>query len=169
MERFTLRTETDTATAHPGIPIFFIHSIEAPFCNLPGCWCKTDKANLAPFLAAIHNGALTVQEAASFFKGKGTPMTPKNVSVGSGTIVATKRDFIEGYQAGHLTYMAERQSIPCTDEQLTRLFLKKLESMETSTPYGMGFIVGWLATLSSKGLKSVSVPVSPDDQFMEGA
>lgn len=159
MEHLTLRTETDTATPRPVIPIFLIHSIDAPFCNLPGCWCHPDKANLAPFLAAIQNGELTVHMAASFWKRKETPMTPKNVSVGTGTIIATRRDFIEGYQAGHLSYMAARASHPhpYTDEEITAMFFSRLEDITISDAYSIGFIAGFLHTLAVKGIRKLSL------------
>ena len=66
MEHFTLRTETDTATPRPVIPIFLIHSLQAPFCHQPGCWCQAGKAQIAPLLEAIRNGELRLREAFSF-------------------------------------------------------------------------------------------------------
>ncbi len=35
-------------------------------------------------------------------------MNPKIVNVGAGVVLATKTDFINGYRAGHLAFMAER-------------------------------------------------------------
>ena len=80
-------------------------------------------------------------------------MSAKLLPIGNGFILLTNEDFAVGYQAGHLAYMVARHGIPCTDEQLTELFLEQLESTERSSRYGMGFVVGWLATLATKDLK----------------
>ena len=83
-------------------------------------------------------------------------MTAKLVPVGNGFILMSSEEFATGYQAGHLAYMSERPSAPHTDEQLTELFMERLEDVALSTPYSMGFVVGWLATLSTKGLSPIA-------------
>lgn len=78
---------------------------------------------------------------------------PKAISIGTGSILATNRDFVNGFQAGHLAYMAamKRHPEPYTDTYLVELFLNKLESMEYPSSYGIGFAVGWLNTLANRG------------------
>ena len=75
------------------------------------------------------------------------------ISFGKGTITATSRDFVNGFQAGHLAYMATRKRLPerYTDVYIVELFLEKLEDMKLSSPYGIGYAVGWLNTLARKG------------------
>jgi len=86
-------------------------------------------------------------------QSKGENMSAKLTAFGNGYILITNEEFASGYQAGHLAFMAERRSIPCSDEELTALFLKRLEDMAYTSLYGMGFLVGWLTTLANKGLK----------------
>ncbi|HEU5376686.1 MAG TPA: hypothetical protein VFV38_14720 [Ktedonobacteraceae bacterium] len=96
-------------------------------------------------------------------------MTARPLSIGNGVLFATSEDFLNGYQAGHLAYIAQKCAAPSSDEELSALFLEKLESMETSSLYAVGFIVGWLNTLASKGTNlsprrvSVNVAVSVDE------
>lgn len=77
----------------------------------------------------------------------------QSISFGKGTITATNRDFVNGFQAGHLTYMAtrKRHPEPYTDTYLVELFLEKLEDMKLSSPYGIGYAAGWLNTLARHG------------------
>ena len=84
-------------------------------------------------------------------------MEQRTVKVGTGILLATKTDFVNGYQAGHLTYRAAtaKHPYPYSDEEITDLFLEKLEDMTLSCPYGIGFAVGWLATLAAKGGQTV--------------
>lgn len=70
MEHLTLRAETDTATSRPVIPIYFIHTIQTPVCDLPGCWCQNNKATIAQYLTAIGKSELMLHEAASFAENK---------------------------------------------------------------------------------------------------
>jgi hypothetical protein len=80
-------------------------------------------------------------------------MPERPLPVGKGFIFATREDFLNGYQAGHLTYMAARTKHPqlYTDEEMRELFFEKLEDMSLTTTYGIGFVVGWLHTLASNG------------------
>lgn len=70
MEHFTLRTETDTATPRQRIPVYFIHTIQTPFCNRDDCWCQTNKATIARLFTAINNDKMTLHEAVSFTENK---------------------------------------------------------------------------------------------------
>ena len=80
-------------------------------------------------------------------------MPPKTIQIGNGSILATKEDFVNGYQAGHLAYTLAKNlhPAPFTDEYLTNLFIDKLEDMGLTTLYGIGYAVGWLGTLANKG------------------
>lgn len=79
-------------------------------------------------------------------------MSAKLISIGNGFILLTNEEFASGYQAGHLAFMVEKHRLPCSDQQLTTLFLERLEDLQYSSPYGIGFIVGWITTLANKGL-----------------
>lgn len=70
MEPFNLRYQTDTAQPQDIVPIYFMHSVENPFCPLPGCWCHTDQEKIAAVLEHIKNGVMTLREAADFADGK---------------------------------------------------------------------------------------------------
>lgn len=80
-------------------------------------------------------------------------MEEKPVSVGKGFVLAPHEDFLNGYQAGHLTYMAARTKHRelYTDDEITELFLEKLEDVTLSSLYSIGFAVGWLHTVASNG------------------
>lgn len=90
-------------------------------------------------------------------------MSAKLVSVGNGFMLVTSEEFATGYLAGHLAYMVERRGIPISDDELSTLFLARLADPQESQLSGIGFLVGWVATLANKGLKSrepVSLPAS---------
>jgi hypothetical protein len=80
----------------------------------------------------------------------------KAIQIGNGTIQAKREDFINGFQAGHLVYVAAKKlhPEPYSDEYVVSLFLDKLEDMRFSSAYGIGFAVGWLNTLASEGKKA---------------
>lgn len=78
-------------------------------------------------------------------------MTPRTVQVGTGSLLITKEDFLNGYQAGHLACMTEGRSVLFTDETLRMLIMDKLESLEYSEPYSVGYVVGWIVSLATKG------------------
>ena len=70
MDAFALRYNSDTAHPQDIVPIYFVHSIENPFCPLPGCWCHTDQEKIAQLLEHISNGLMTLREAADFADGR---------------------------------------------------------------------------------------------------
>lgn len=70
MDAFRLRYTTDTAYSQDIVPIYFIHSIDHPFCPIPSCWCHTDQARIAELLRHIENGVMTLREAADFADGR---------------------------------------------------------------------------------------------------
>ncbi len=55
---------------------------------------------------------------------------PQSISFGKGAITVTNPDFVNGFQAGHLAYMAalKQHPEPYTDADIVELFLEKLES-----------------------------------------
>lgn len=78
-------------------------------------------------------------------------MTPRLVQVGAGSLLFTNLDFLNGYQAGHLAYMTEGRATQFSDTSLTTLIMDKLESLEYTEPYSVGYVVGWLVSLATKG------------------
>jgi len=80
-------------------------------------------------------------------------MEPKTISVGNGSLLITTEDFVNGYQAGHLAYMNQGSAALLTDEMLRTLMMDKLESMDHSERYCVGYVVGWIVSLAHKGLK----------------
>jgi hypothetical protein len=77
----------------------------------------------------------------------------RNVSVGQGCIVMTSEDFVNGYQAGHLSYMLEARTVMVTDEALMTLIADRFANKDQSERYNAGYIVGWLAALVCKEKK----------------
>ncbi len=71
-EQSILAVRVPTDTAHPQeiVPIYLIHTLENPFCSLPGCWCHTDQARITPLLEAIKHGEMTLQETVNFVEGR---------------------------------------------------------------------------------------------------
>lgn len=70
MDPFILRFQTDTSHSQDLVPIYLIHTMDNPFCPLPGCWCHTDQERIAPLLEAVRNGTMTLREAADFAEGR---------------------------------------------------------------------------------------------------
>lgn len=70
MHQFMVRNDVDTLYTQDPVPIYFMHTLEKPFCQLPGCWCHTDQESIIHMLEAIRNGELTLCEAANFVDGK---------------------------------------------------------------------------------------------------
>ena len=70
MDAFVLRYQSDTAHPQDIVPIYFMHSIDNPFCPIPDCWCHTDQARIAQLLQHVGNGVMTLREAADFAEGK---------------------------------------------------------------------------------------------------
>lgn len=65
---FMLSTVTDTATPCQQIPIYYIHSLERPFCRIPGCACHRKSREIAKLLGFISEGILTLREAADLIE-----------------------------------------------------------------------------------------------------
>ena len=62
MDTPMLRYPSDTAHPQPIVPIYRIHSINAPFCNTSGCWCQASKAQVQQLFAHASNGSLQLKE-----------------------------------------------------------------------------------------------------------
>lgn len=78
-------------------------------------------------------------------------MTPRLVPVGAGSLLFTKLDFLNGYQAGHLAYMTEGRTVQFSDTNLITLIMDRLESLEYTEPYSVGYVIGWLVSFATKG------------------
>ena len=61
---------SDTARPITDIPIYFIHSLEQPFCDRSGCWCQSNQAPITQLLTATKTGALLLGKAENFADGK---------------------------------------------------------------------------------------------------
>ena len=57
---------TDTASPYTPIPIYFFHSLGAPFCNNLRCKCHWQQREVRRLLASIVEGEMTLKEAADF-------------------------------------------------------------------------------------------------------
>ncbi|SRR5579875_170720 len=75
---------------------------------------------------------------------------PRNISVGANQLLLTDEDFLNGYQAGHLAYMADGRKIRFTDVSLRQFMMTMLENMEFSEPYCFGYVMGWIVTFAGK-------------------
>ena len=56
---------TDTASPQQHIPIYFIHSLEHPFCRDHTCQCHSRQQEVKRLLGNILEGNLTLREAAN--------------------------------------------------------------------------------------------------------
>jgi hypothetical protein len=61
---------TDTQMSQPIVPVFLIHTLEQPFCSQPACACHQNQVAVTALLAAIDQGALTIEEITTIPKGK---------------------------------------------------------------------------------------------------
>jgi hypothetical protein len=61
---------TDTATPRKPVPIYFIHSLEQPFCQNPLCTCHRQQQEVKKLLGHIVEGTMTLREAADLIEDK---------------------------------------------------------------------------------------------------
>jgi hypothetical protein len=61
---------TDTATPQKPIPIYFVHSLEQPYCRNEQCECHRRQREVARLLRLITDGIMTLREAADFADGE---------------------------------------------------------------------------------------------------
>lgn len=80
-------------------------------------------------------------------------LTPRMIPIGNSSLLLTNEQFLNGYQAGHLAYMADGRITQFSDTSLITLIMDKLESLEHSEAYAVGYVVGWIVTFASKGPK----------------
>lgn len=78
-------------------------------------------------------------------------MEVRTILIGQGTLLVNDEDFINGYQAGHMAYQLQAKAATFTNTSVTEMMMEKLESLEFKEQYSVGFVVGWIATLASKG------------------
>jgi hypothetical protein len=57
---------TDTATPHKPIPIYFVHSLQQPYCRNQDCECHARQREVSKLLGLITDGIMTLREAADF-------------------------------------------------------------------------------------------------------
>jgi hypothetical protein len=60
---------TDTASPQKPIPLYFIHSVEQPFCRNADCACHERQKEVARLLGLINDGIMTLREAAQLWEG----------------------------------------------------------------------------------------------------
>lgn len=77
-------------------------------------------------------------------------MELKLIQVGKGSIVVDNEYFINGYQAGHMACRLEMKQATFSNKSLTEMMMEKLESMTIPEQYSIGYIVGYLSTLTLK-------------------
>jgi hypothetical protein len=65
-----LSFETDTSRPRSVVPIYFIHTLDHPFCANPYCECHQNQSQIAVLLEAIRAGEMTLHEAANFADGR---------------------------------------------------------------------------------------------------
>jgi hypothetical protein len=86
------------------------------------------------------------------------PFPPRTITIGANQLLLTDEAFLNGYQAGHLAYMAHGRGVPFSDTSLRELLMKVLEDTEFPEAYCVGYVVGWLVTFASRSPQA-SVPV----------
>lgn len=59
---------TDTARPNLPIPMYFIHSVERPFCRDLQCKCHWQQQEVLRLLGHIIEGEMTLQEAAQLLE-----------------------------------------------------------------------------------------------------
>jgi hypothetical protein len=67
--------ETDTATPHTLIPIYYIHTLKHPLCSHSFCACQRREKDRARLLGELVAGTLLLYEAAAFTKSEGAVMS----------------------------------------------------------------------------------------------
>jgi hypothetical protein len=78
------------------------------------------------------------------------PLSPRTITVGVNQLLLTDEDFLNGYQAGHLAYMAQDRARLFSDTSVRKLLMEMLENMDYSEAYCFGHVFGWIVTFASK-------------------
>jgi hypothetical protein len=66
--QLTLREDTDTATPRTPIPIYFIHTLHAPFCQNPRCACHGNILAVTRLLGEVVEGIFVLDNAEAFLE-----------------------------------------------------------------------------------------------------
>ncbi len=61
---------TDTASPRQRIPVYYIHSLQQPFCPNPMCKCHSQQQEIKRLLGNIVDGIMTLREAADLIDDK---------------------------------------------------------------------------------------------------
>jgi len=61
---------TDTASPKQSIPVYYIHSLNQPFCPNPSCKCHGQQQEVKRLLGNIVDGTMTLREAAELLDEK---------------------------------------------------------------------------------------------------
>ena len=77
-----------------------------------------------------------------------TPFAPRTIPVGANQLLLTDEAFLNGYQAGHLAYLAHDRATRFSDTSLRKLLLAMLDNLDFPEAYRFGFVVGWLLTFA---------------------
>ena len=86
-------------------------------------------------------------------------MTIRHLQFGEKGIIrltGTDEDFVNGYQAGSLTYARSASTHQQTDATITSLLVQTMDSIGQSDRYSAGFVLGWLNSLGEKGIKEAT-------------
>ncbi len=73
------------------------------------------------------------------------------IQIGKGSILVDNEQFINGYQAGHIACTIDRRTYAMTSANITGILKEKMEGVQEREQYCIGYCVGWVATLASKG------------------
>jgi hypothetical protein len=72
------------------------------------------------------------------------------IRVGQNVVYVNGDDFTNGFQAGHLTYMRERDRQHDEDD-LAVTMMDALEDMTHPERWNIGYVVGWIVSFALKG------------------
>jgi len=78
------------------------------------------------------------------------PLAPRTIPIGANQLLLTDEDFLNGYQAGHLAYMAQDRARQFSDTSVRKFLMAMLENMDYSEAYCFGHVFGWIVTFASK-------------------
>ena len=107
--------ETDTATPHTPIPIYYIHTLIQPFCSNSFCICQRREKSMVRLLRGLIEGMLLLLEAAALTTlGKAT--TNKITSTTQQTRTVVHADLIPGIPEdcqlyGHTWQITEKPDV----------------------------------------------------------
>lgn len=66
-------------------------------------------------------------------------------------MLVNSEDFLNGYQAGHLAFSLDVRLFQVTNEHVTAIMMEKLEDIDCPEQYSIGYCIGWITTLATKG------------------